>query len=278
MLRLYVPVAVTVVLIGALTAWEGKLSDRFVGSSVTAEEFGKRFALVPKSVGAWEGEDRPVDAKTLEVAGAVNHVSRVYTNTETGAQVDLWLVVGHSRDISRHTPDVCYQSQGFSQDGSMQKHRVEVEGEEPATFHTARFRREDMAGVPTRVFWAWNANQEPEHQAWEAPDNARLHYGNNTALYKMYFTAKMNERDELASDNVAAQFAEVMLPVVNRALFPELYKGHALATAEQAAAAVPSGAMATADDAALEEVADEAEPSDRDAEAETPDTIEQPAP
>jgi Protein of unknown function (DUF3485) len=241
MLRLYVPVAVTVVIIAALTAWEGVYSDRFRGSSVTAEEFGKRFQNLPMTIGNWEGEDHPVDEKTLDVAGAVNHVSRVYRNPETGEQVDVWLVVGHSRDICRHTPDVCYLAQGFSRDGNIQKHRVEVEGEEPATFYTARFRREDLAGVPTRVFWSWNGN-EPELENWEAPDNQRYHYGNNTALYKMYFTARMGDRDELASDNVAARFAEVMLPVVNRALFPERYQGTAMPTAEAAAAVLGDSA------------------------------------
>jgi hypothetical protein len=147
MLRLYVPVAVTIVLIGALTACEGVYSDRFRGSSVNAEEFGKRFKNVPMKVGLWEGEDRPVDAKTLEVAGAVNHVSRVYKNPKTGQQVDLWLVVGHARDIGRHTPDVCYLAQGFSQDGDKLKHLLEVDGELPARFFTARFRREDQAGT-----------------------------------------------------------------------------------------------------------------------------------
>jgi hypothetical protein len=271
MLRLYVPVAVTVVLIGALTYWEGVYSDRFRGSSVTAEEFGKRFENVPMTVGPWEGEERPVDKKTLEVAGAVNHVSRVYRNTQTQEEVDLWLVVGHSRDICRHTPDVCYQAQGFSQDGSMQKHRIEVEGEEPATFHTARFRREDLAGVPTRVFWAWNANESPDHQSWEAPDNQRVYFGNNTALYKMYFTARMKERDELAADNVAAEFAEVMLPVVNRALFPERYAGTALATPEQAAEAVGGGEPTPEKDATGAEAVTE-EPTAGEAGVESPET------
>lgn len=246
MLRLYLPVAVTVVLIASLTAWEGYYSDRFRSSSVTAEEFGKRFANLPKNVGLWEGVDHKVDEKTLDVAGAVNHVSRTYTNTESGETVDLWLVVGHSRDIGRHTPDVCYVSQGFSQDGTKQKHKIEVEGEEPATFYTARFRREDRAGVPTRVFWAWNANEDEEHD-WVAPDNQRLHFGNNTALYKMYFTAQMPDRDQPVADNVAMDFAKVMLPAVNRALFPERYAGEPTAAPSDA---VP---VATADAAAAKD-------------------------
>jgi hypothetical protein len=158
----------------------------------------------------------------------VNHVSRTYTNA-SGETVDVWLVVGHARDIGRHTPDVCYVAQGFSQDGTKQKHKIEVEGEAPATFFTARFRREDQAGIPTRVFWAWNANEEESKedggQDWVAPDNQRLHFGNNTALYKMYFTARMSDRDQPPRDNVAMEFAKVMLPAVNRSLFPERYAG-----------------------------------------------------
>lgn len=250
MLRLYVPVAVTVVLIASLTAWEGFYSDRFRSSSVTAEEFGKRFANLPKTVGNWEGEDHKVDDKTLQVAGAVNHVSRTYTNASTGETVDVWLVVGHARDIGRHTPDVCYVAQGFSQDGTKQKHKIEVEGEAPATFFTARFRREDQAGIPTRVFWAWNANEETKDdggQDWVAPDNQRLHFGNNTALYKMYFTARMPDRDQPPRDNVAMEFAKVMLPAVNRSLFPERYAGQANAAPSDA---VPA---ATGDDAAAKD-------------------------
>lgn len=229
MLRLYVPVAVTVVLIASLTFWESIYSDRFRSSSVSAAEFGERFKKLPATVGPWEGVDHKVDDKTLEVAGAVNHVSRTYRNTETGDAVDVWLVVGHARDIGRHTPDVCYIAQGFSQDGSKQKHKIEVAGEEPATFFTARFRREDMAGIPTRVFWAWNANEKDGEQDWVAPDNQRLYFGNNTHLYKMYFTAKMPDRDEPPRDNVAMEFAKVMLPAVNRTLFPERYAGEAAA-------------------------------------------------
>ena len=246
MLRLYVPVAVTVVLIASLTAWEGYYSDRFRTSSVTAAEFGKRFEKLPKTIGPWEGVDHKVDDKTLEVAGAVNHVSRTYTNADTGDTVDVWLVVGHARDIGRHTPDVCYIAQGFSQDGTKQKHKVEVAGEEPATFYTARFRREDMAGVPTRVFWTWNGNEPDEHD-WVAPDNQRLHFGNNTALYKMYFTARMPDRDQPVADNVAMDFAKLMLPAVNRTLFPERYAGKPAAASEEGAKPQAADAAAVKD-------------------------------
>jgi hypothetical protein len=225
MLRLYIPVAVTVVLIASLTFWESIYSDRFTGSSVDAAEFGKLFANVPKEVGPWVGDENPVKEETLNTAGAVNHVSRTYVNRDTGQKVDLWLIVGHARDIVRHTPDICYPSQGFAQDGTTQKQSIEAVDGTKAVFNTARFRQESplgQGGPLVRVFWGWNANK-PEEKDWIAPESQRIHFGNNTALYKMYFTSSMKDRDELVTGNNAMEFAKVMIPEVNKALFPELY-------------------------------------------------------
>jgi hypothetical protein len=259
MLRLYVPVAATVVLILGLTIWESVYSDRFTGSGITAEEFGKQFVKIPETVGSWVGTNREVDKKTLEVAGAVNHVSRTYTNSATGASVDLWLVVGHARDIGRHTPDICYPSHGFAQDGDILRQRLEIPGEEPATFFTARFRNEAAfgGGAVQRVFWAWNPNR-PDEPQWIAPDGQRRYFANNPALYKMYFTANMKDRDETVAENVAVEFAKIMLPVVNRALFPERYPAEpneeqkpADVAASADIAAAPAGATAAGDAASV---------------------------
>jgi hypothetical protein len=225
MLRLYIPAAVTFVLIASFTYWESIYSDRFVSSSVTAAEFGERFQHVPKELGSWVGQDMKEQEETLEMAGAVNHVSRRYTNTETGQTVDLWLVVGHARDICRHTPDICYPSHGFSQIGTRVKQRIEPpsDPDHPATFFTAKFRDESQpGGERKRVFWAWNGNEEGKDE-WEAPEYQKQHYGNNTALYKMYFTAAMGQLDEGPTASIALRFAEEMLPEINRALFPERY-------------------------------------------------------
>jgi hypothetical protein len=222
MLRLYVPVAVTVVLIASLTVWESVYSDRFTGSSISAEEFNRIFERVPKEVGPWVGEDNPVAKETLKTAGAVSHVSRTYTNQDTNEKVDLWLIVGHSRDISRHTPDICYPSQGFAMDGTQMRQPIRPDGaSEDSNFHTARFKKESALGTGgplVRVFWAWNPNTEDEKK-WVAPDNSKLAFGNNSAIYKMYFTSGMNERDESVTENTAYKFARIMLPEVNEALF-----------------------------------------------------------
>ncbi|HYO24473.1 MAG TPA: exosortase-associated EpsI family protein [Lacipirellulaceae bacterium] len=246
MLRLYAPVVVAIVAITGFTLWEAANSDRFTASSMTAEEFGKQFSTVPMVVGKWEGVEMTPEKATLEQAGAVSHVSRRYTNRETKDYVDLWLIVGHSRDISRHTPDICYPSQGFSQVGARIKHTFEPveEGAPAPEFFTAKFRDESQAGNRSvRVFWSWNGNTEGQDQ-WEAPEpktwfdwlpikstGPKTYYGNNTALYKMYFTAPIRDADEGVSDSIANDFAEVMIPEIDRALFPERFKNKPRPTA-----------------------------------------------
>lgn len=286
MQRIYIPVGVTLVLLATLTVVEANFSDRWSETNVSAEEFGKRFANLPKELdGGWIGVDNEVADKTLETAGAVSHVSRTYENPETNERVDVWLVVGHARDIGRHTPDVCYPSQGFAQDGDKMKQTIEASAEKPATFFTARFRREDQPGAATRVFWAWNANEAPE-DAWEAPGNTRLQFGNNKALYKLYFTSNMSDRNQAIQDNVGYRFAKKMLPVINRTLWPERYgiaPGEVAKEAAKAAATPSEEEAATAAEAEDGSDAAEAVATDKPAtpsagELDPPAAAEAPAP
>jgi hypothetical protein len=263
MLRLFIPVGVTVLLIGLATWREAIYSDRWATSSVSAEDFGQRFELVPRKVGPWVGEDKEETQEVLEMAGAVRHVSRTYVNSETNARVDLWLVVGHSRDICRHTPDICYPGHGFSQLGSRLKQRIDVPGEPPATFFTAKFRDESALGGQQvqRVFWAWNGNEEGK-DVWDAPEYQKQYYGNNTALYKMYFTASMKDLDEPVEDSAALEFGKLMIPAVNRALFPDRYQDRAPgegddAEGDKAEASALETPPSTVEDAGEEEGAPE---------------------
>jgi hypothetical protein len=207
-------------LIVSLCFYEGMyLKDRWGEPGAEAAAMGQRFKNVPKKIGNWVGEDQPVDEQNRKTAGAVNYVSRFYRNEETGREVRLWLIVGHSRDIVRHTPNICYPNAGFRQDSPEIRHQVPLEGKEPAQFYTAKFIKENALGrVAERVFWAWN---HPETNKWESPESARHHYGLSKALYKVYFTSNVLGDEKTVGDNIAAEFAEVMLPEIDKALFPE---------------------------------------------------------
>lgn len=218
--NLLVPALAGGVLIVSLCFVEGfYLKDRWGTPGIEAQQLGQRFAQVPKQIGNWVGEDLAVDEVVQNTAGAVSYVSRLYLNQDTGAKVKLWLIVGHSRDICRHTPNICYPASGFRQDGIQIRHTFDLPGGKTAEFFTAKFLKDDAFGRQMeRVFWAWN---HPDINKWEAPDYQRQHYGLARALYKVYFTSAVMTTENTAEDNAAAEFAALMLPAIDKALFTE---------------------------------------------------------
>jgi len=214
----------------SLSFYEGyAMKDRWNEPGIEAKQLGERFAQVPLDIGDWKGEDLPVDEIVRNTAGAVDYVSRRYTNVLTGKEVVLWLIVGHSRDIVRHTPNICYPSSGFRQLGSNLRHLINIDsgnadgdnfdsGNE-AEFFTSKFEKEDaISRRIERVFWTFN---HPDENQWEAPEKgARSRYGLARALYKLYFTSAVGADEDTIEVNAAVEFAELMLPAIDTALFP----------------------------------------------------------
>ena len=228
--RAIVPLVLAVVLIAATTVVEGVfLRDRWGEPGAEAAELGKRFANVPKKIGSWTGVDIPVEEEVQERSGAVNFVSRRYTNSVNGQTVDLWLIIGHSRDIIRHTPDICYASSGFHPQGSTLRHTVYYGDDKEARFFTSKFHKEDeLVRRMDRVFWAWN---HPDIEKWDSPENARYHYGMSTrTLYKMYFTSTVKSDEDTVDESPAVEFAALILPAIDAALFGD----HAATPADDA--------------------------------------------
>jgi hypothetical protein len=219
----YAPVIVGIVLIVALTAVQGRMTDRLSGTNITAEQKAELLKNVPINIGDWHGEDKPVDERIKDTAGAVGAVSRTYRNARTGEVVDLWLIVGHGREISAHTPDICYRASGFTARAQENSDYVLIDDARPEVpFLTNTFFREDVTGRQlVRVFWTWynTENEANEGQVrWEAPKNARWHFGNTRALYKMYFTSGMRDPLETAEQSPCLRFGREFLPAVEKGL------------------------------------------------------------
>ena len=241
MKNLYIAAGLVAILISVVTVVEGVyLNDRWGEPGAEAAELGKRFAKVPKKIGNWEGIDMPVEKEVQQVSGAVNFVNRTYTNKVTNQVVTLWLIVGHARDIVRHTPDICYPNSGFRPDGRKLTHTVEYGEGSSGDFYTAKYQKEDsLVRQIQRVYWAWN---RPDIKKWEAPESPRHHFGMVTrALYKMYFTSGVTAEEKTVADNVAADFAELMLPEIDAALFSEDFSSDSTDAESSDMAAVSSG-------------------------------------
>jgi hypothetical protein len=137
--------------------------------------------------------------------------------------VDLWLIVGHGRVISAHTPNICYRASGFEMRAAESSlYPMVFPGQRDAPFLTNTFFKEDISGRSmVRVFWSWYNTENEDHKGevvWEAPQNSRWYFGNTRALYKMYFTSQMKDPLETAEQSACLRFAREFLPVVNEAL------------------------------------------------------------
>ena len=214
------PIILCVLAIVGLTYAESRISGRFEGSDLTEEQFAALLKNVPEDIGDWHGENLPVDEDVRSRAGARGYVSRAYRNGVTGDEVTLWLIVGHSKDICRHTPDICYPSSGFKKRADENSKQPFIfEGQPEADFYTNTFTKEDASGRQViRVFWSWFKPNSDHTIKWEAPTNVRWTFGNARSLYKMYFTSVMKDIRETTDQSPCMKFAEQFMPVVDKAL------------------------------------------------------------
>jgi Protein of unknown function (DUF3485) len=214
------PIVLGVLAVVGFTVAEARISGRFQGSDITEEQFAEMLKNVPMNIGDWEGKDLPVEDQVKKTAGARGYVSRSYKNSISGETVSIWLIVGHSKDIVRHTPDICYPSSGFttrSPENSIQS--FVFDGESMGDFYTNTFIKEDAIGRQlVRVFWSWYKPSEDGTVTWKAPKIVRWEFGNARSLYKLYFTSPMRDIRETTDESPCMKFAEEFLPVVDKAL------------------------------------------------------------
>ena len=198
-------------------------------------------ATCPRTVGPWEGDDMKAETGHARAGRRRQpRVAAVHQHATRGRPVDLWLIVGHARDICRHTPDICYPEPGLLADRRPVKQHDRCRRRTTSirpTFFTAKFRNESTLGnAVERVFWAWNGNEEGKDE-WDAPEaeeHLELAAGQDDgpqgvlrqqhgAVQDVLHRARWPTTTSRWPTTSPIEFAELMLPEINRALFPERY-------------------------------------------------------
>jgi len=209
------PVLAGVVLVAGVTALQGLWTDRWTGRNVAADlkqAAEKLETKFPAEFGGWKFvQELASDPKQLERAGAVGHISRLFTNKETGAKVSAFIVCATPHDASGHTPDRCYPGAGF--EIAEQEHRQSIplaDGRTAETF-TGTFRK---TGQTLRVFWTYGVDGR-----WIAPQIARIELAGKSAVYKLYAIIDETRLPGGQASVVCADFLSALLPAFDEAMF-----------------------------------------------------------
>ncbi|QDV72372.1 exosortase-associated EpsI family protein [Botrimarina mediterranea] len=223
-----IPIVIAILAIVSLTVVEGVMSERWADS----RHCGYCASLldnVPTKIGQWESTDNKVTEVERKGAGARGYVSRTYHSNAKGKDVGVWFIVGHARDTFRHTPDICYGSNGFEMQSDQTRYELPLEDGKQASFFTATFAKPDAmsSGMKQRVFWTWfkpDANSG-EPVVWRVPDGMtasalRYEFAAAPALYKLYFTVSGADAEAAGDESVAMEFAREFLASVEPVIAP----------------------------------------------------------
>jgi Protein of unknown function (DUF3485) len=243
---------VGILLLTAHSYLQGKWTERWGLRSVSEEQklFAERLNHVPTAFGDWESVDSPISEREKEASGAVNTFSRVYTNrTDPTKVVSIYIVCGHPKDITQHTPDQCYVLSGFEEAEDEQPYTIDTgeSGKTSADFRTNRYRKGfSFNPQDLRIFWSFSYDGK-----WEAPRNPKVWLMHYPALYKIYANTDLHGTAHTQpQDSAAVPFLREFMPILNSVLFPPEDKSVKSADADAQAA---SSANATSTAPAAEE-------------------------
>lgn len=212
-------VVMSAFLIAAGGIAEGLMTHRWLPNTAVSEAVSL-LELVPAEIGNWQSEDLLLTDVDLQVGGIAGYVQRMYTDKQTGAKVFMLLVTGEAGPISVHPPTACFSGRGFHVVGQQKMMAIEdsttaSQSSGKHVFHAADFSNTavDDASL-TRVYWAWSPDAK-----WQAPDNARMKFAGQPALYKLYVSERWIPTGDHRQDAGAAKgFLAELLPELSRHL------------------------------------------------------------
>jgi hypothetical protein len=170
---------------------------------------GARLDAVALQLGDWEGV--ALERNQPPVPGIDGVLYRRYVHQLSGQAVTVFLVCGKAGPVATHSPDSCYAANGF-QVQNPSRYTLTTPA---AEFKTARMvKKKASEETKLRIFWSWSANG-----AWTAPNDARLPFARQTALYKLYLIRELTRPGETLEEDPSIDLMRQLLPELQRGLF-----------------------------------------------------------
>ncbi|MGH7171108.1 MAG: exosortase-associated EpsI family protein [Gemmataceae bacterium] len=208
----FLPLGLVLVVVMASGIAHGLWSGRW-NASDGPQRAAARLARLPMAVGDWDGRTGDLDARQMSVAELSGARVCEYVNRRTGSVVSTLLVCGRPGPVSVHTPEICYVGRGYELAGA--KSRYGNPSLAGAEFWVCDFQKSQTATPDRlRIFYAWSSNG-----ALSAPENPRLTFFREPALYKLYVTRKLVQAEEPLEDDPAVDFLNVFVPQLQKSVF-----------------------------------------------------------
>lgn len=202
--RPYLPTAAFLAAVTAAGIAYGVHTDRW-GRSPDRAAAAAKLAELPRTIGPWVGEDRPIDPDDVMKAGIDGYILREYRHPTARQAVTLFVVCGRPGPVSVHTPDVCYQASGFMMAGSPAREPIGPD----AVWSAVMAKPAAVVPEALAVRWAWRTPTS----GWQAADRPRVTFARSGVLYKVYALTDRTARTDPAPD-----FLALALPALDRAL------------------------------------------------------------
>jgi hypothetical protein len=175
-----------------------------------------RIQQIPLTIGDWQARTLELSPNQAERSGFAGCWLRSYERRRDGMAVTVLLACGLPGPLAVHTPEVCYAGSGYVQTELPRKYAAGSAKSNPE-FWKAKFSKPNaLVPVHLRLFWSWRTMD-----GWKAAQNARLEFASQTMLYKLYVTYEMTGADDQQDDAVCAEFINLLLPELERALAPQ---------------------------------------------------------
>jgi hypothetical protein len=191
----------------------GRISQRW-GPSSDSVKAAEKLQAFPVAFGHWRMQSaNTFDAATLTELRCIGYFSRNYQNQETGAEVNVAVLLGPPGEISVHTPEVCFSSQEFNIESKRQRLDFTNPDGSKEEFWTLDFRSNDLHARLVHVAYGWSMGNH-----WSAPEEPRFVFSGNQYLYKIQLAISGNVQQEISGDNPCRQFLAEFVPNVRNYL------------------------------------------------------------
>jgi Protein of unknown function (DUF3485) len=194
-------------------AVHGLWTDRWTLNPEQVTKAAERLALVPATIGKWDGTD--IDMNTDPKLGLAGVLARRFVHQENGKVVTIYLACGRPGPTCVHSPDACYTADGYREAETPRRITVPSDGRTLSEFWTARYVRQRAAEQTNlRIFWSWHTSD-----GWKVADNPRIAFAGEALLHKLYVIRELANPIEPADGEVCAEFMRELLPELEQKLF-----------------------------------------------------------